>query len=179
MAVFYRTSSGVVKFTEWEGTWLNGPVSLGQPSDGKASIPIASELNAVSRTTIIRPCLGWMLVEGYGTWNAPTRMSWIGAIRPGSSCSMGRRWRNLRLPRRHANHIGVVVRDNAGRPFYSRWSWVTPKNFTCPWWGRPSTGVNFTAPEDDLKSAIIRDCFGPSGLVAALPTGGLPSLPRS
>jgi len=49
MAVFYRTASGEVKFTEWEGSWYQQAISLGMPSYGEASFSLVSELSGISR----------------------------------------------------------------------------------------------------------------------------------
>jgi len=72
---------------------------------------------------------------------------------------------------RHANHIGVVVKDSTGTTIlHALELGLNPKSFSCPgWYVRPWGQPGSSRGGND--SANIRDCFGPPGLVTALPTG--------
>ena len=185
MAVFYRTSVGEVKFTEWEGSWLNEPVSLGQPSDGKASIPIASELSAVSRNDNHSAVFGvdasggvWYLERTSHNELDWSDTTWIKLLE-------GAAVEKPAVASRHANHIGVVVKDSTGQPFYTRWSWVEPQKLFLPLVVRPSAGANLAAPEEETILPASVAASGPLGwsqpsqLGEAVVTSTLTLVPRS
>lgn len=135
MAIFYKTATNDVKFTEWEGAWMTQPVSLGQPPAGAASkgtFAIASELSAISRSDIQMAVFG---VDAAGQlWYrerlTPNELDWSDTawikLLAGVAIS------KPAVTSMHTNHIGVVVKDSGGQPYYTRWSWKPPEKVYLP-----------------------------------------------
>jgi hypothetical protein len=171
MAVFYRTAAGEVKFTEWDGAWLTQPISLGQPYEGKASFPIASELSAVSRNDNHSAVFG---VDATGQLWFRERLSqneldwsdtaWVKLLE-------GVEIAKPAVASRHANHIGVVAKDSSGQPYYTRWSWVAPQKLYLPLVGRASAGVGLAAPEDEPDRTLSAAVSSPPGWSQPIPLG--------
>jgi hypothetical protein len=171
MAVFYRTAAGDVKFTEWEGVWLSKPVSLGQPSEGKASFPIASELAAVSRSDTHSAVFG---VDAIGQlWfrerTSQNELDW-------SDTAWVRLLEGVVVEKpavtsRHANHIGVVVKDSSGQPYYTHWAWVEPIKLYLPLVRRSPAGANLEAAGDEPDRELSAAVSTPSGWSQPIPLG--------
>lgn len=138
MAVFYRTASGEVKFTEWEGSWYQVPISLGQPSEGKANFPIVSELSGISRNDTHAAVFG---VDSNGQLWFRERTSlhaldwsdtaWVKMLEGVEASKPA-------VTSRNANHIGVVVKGSDGQPYYTRWMRLPPLPLYLPLVGRAS-----------------------------------------
>ena len=141
MALFYRDTAGTVVFTEWigglgqavagGGAWLSHPIHLTQTqSMAAAPSSFASELSAISRNDDHVAVFGVdednrLWVREWTNWNEPdwsdTRwvklMEDVEIARPGAAS-------------RHPNHLGVVVRDTSGVPYYIEWR--RPKRIYLP-----------------------------------------------
>jgi hypothetical protein len=171
MAVFYRTAAGEVKFTEWEGAWLSKPVSLGTPSEGKASFPIASELSAVSRNDNHSAVFG---VDASGQlWfrerTSHNKLDWSDTV--WVKLLEGAAVEKPAVTSRHANHIGVVVKDSSGQPYYTHWAWVAPIKLYLPLVRRSPAGANLEAAQDEPDRALSAAVSTPSGWSQPIPLG--------
>jgi hypothetical protein len=114
IAVFYKTLGGTVKFTEWEGEWLEEPATLG----GAA---IASGLSVVSRGDRHVAVFG---VDGSGRLWFRERtdldeFDWSDT--QWFQLMTGVKVEKPAVTSRHAAHIGIVVKDNSGQPYYVSW----------------------------------------------------------
>jgi hypothetical protein len=122
MAVFYQKADGTVKFTEWEGAWLSEPISFENPLDGNVNQTIASEISIASRGDTH---LGVFAVDiDNQLWyrermetNQPdwSNTRWIKLMQGVEKATPA-------VTSRHANHIGVVVKDTSDQPHYLWWS---------------------------------------------------------
>jgi hypothetical protein len=122
MALFYRDTAGTVVFSEWEGAWLSQPIPLTQTvTVAAAPSRFASELSAISRNDSHMAVFGvdednQLWVRERTNWNeadwSDTRwvklMEDVAIARPG-------------VASRHPYHLGVVVRDTSGVPYYIEW----------------------------------------------------------
>ncbi len=184
MAIFYKSTGGAVKFTEWEGAWLKQPISLGQPAEGKASYPIDSELAAISRNgdhsaVFGVDAIGQLWFRERTIWNELdwSDTTWVKLLE-------GVEIAKPAVTSRHANHIGVVVKDSSGQPYYTRWSWQVPQKLYLPLVGRPSTGAELVTLEGGTDQVSALEFFGPPGwsqpvaLEAATFTSPLTLVPR-
>ncbi len=117
MAVFYRATNNMVKFTEWEGAWLSQPISLGSPP-----LPIAPDLSAISRSDNHLAVFG--VDSGNQLWfrERLTRNELDWSDTAWVKLMDGVEIAKPAVASRHANHIGVVVKDTTGRAYYTRWT---------------------------------------------------------
>jgi uncharacterized repeat protein (TIGR01451 family) len=123
MVLFYRTSAGVVKYTEWESGvgWRNTPISLGKPT----GTTIASELSAVAREETDIAVFGvsannrlWVK-----TWSIANESDWsdttwaevtgLGSVKIAKPAVVSR----------HSAQMGVAVLNTSNAIKYKEWTY--------------------------------------------------------
>jgi hypothetical protein len=125
IAIFYKTLGGTVKFTEWEGEWSTQPSTLG-------GVGIVSDLSVVSRGDRHVAVFG---VDGSNRLVFRERTDldefdwsdtdWLELM-------TGVQIEKPAVASRHAVHIGVVVRDTSGQPYYLSWFPQGPQPYSGP-----------------------------------------------
>jgi hypothetical protein len=164
MGLFYRATDGTVKFSEWDGAWLTTPVSLGRPADGTTIRTITSELNAVSRTG------SHLAVYGVDTNNQLwyrerlDRQASDWSDSPWVKLLVNVALEKPAVVSRHANHIGVAVRDQtSARPYYTSWSYLPLENIYLPVVVSRNLASSQSAPQFEPQAALSSPVTGVSG----------------